>query len=152
MNRFSRVVSFVAALSAAAAMAAPVRAADGAEPRVVVYKSPDCGCCANWVEHLRSSGFVVDARNVPDIDAVKLLAGVPEDLAACHTATIAGYVVEGHVPARDIRRLLEEKPAANGIAVPGMPAGSPGMEQGGARDSYAVVLYSGKTRSVFARY
>jgi hypothetical protein len=95
---------------------------------IVVHKSPSCGCCGKWIDHLRAEGFVVKSVDTDDLGAVKQLLGVSPEHASCHTATIAGYVVEGHVPAADIRRLLAEKPAARGLAVPGMPAGSPGME------------------------
>jgi hypothetical protein len=105
--------------------ALPVRAAGTA--RIEVYKSPTCDCCSMWVEHLQASGFQVDAEDVVDLDAVKRMAGVPDHLAACHTAMVDGYVVEGHTPAAAIDKLLAERPAIRGLAVPGKPAGSPGM-------------------------
>jgi hypothetical protein len=95
-----------------------------------VIKSPYCGCCAQWVEHLRANGFTVRVTDVEDLDPVARQHGVPDELRSCHTATVGGYVIEGHVPAADIRRLLDERPQATGLAVPGMPIGSPGMEQG----------------------
>lgn len=116
---------------------APATAAD----TVVVYKSPTCNCCLRWIGHLRQAGFRVEARNETAMNALKAKLGVPGDLASCHTATVNGYVIEGHVPAQDIRRLLTEKPAATGLAVPGMPVGSPGMEQGSRVDSYKVLLF-----------
>ena len=97
-------------------------------PTVLVYKTPACGCCNGWVEHMEAAGYTVDARNVTDLMSIKLDAGVPTALSSCHTAVIDGYVVEGHVPAEQIRRLLAERPEVAGIAVPGMPTGSPGME------------------------
>jgi len=118
---------------------------------IKVWKDPNCGCCTGWVEHLRSNGFVATVTNSADMQAVKVRLGVPEELASCHTAEIAGYIVEGHVPAPAIRRLLSEKPAARGLAVPGMPIGSPGME-GGTPEVYEVILF-GKDHPVsFGRF
>jgi len=104
------------------------RAADAGPPLVQVYKSPTCGCCGKWVDHLRAAGFTVQATNVADVNQYKLEYGVPMQLASCHTAIVEGYIVEGHVPADDVIKMLREKPAIKGIAVPGMPLGSPGME------------------------
>jgi hypothetical protein len=95
---------------------------------MVVYKNPSCGCCTKWAEHLDEQGFDTEVRPVDNLDAVKQEAGVPASMASCHTAKVAGYFVEGHVPAADIRRLLKEKPDIAGLTVPGMPLGSPGME------------------------
>jgi hypothetical protein len=116
-------------------------------PKVAVFKSPTCGCCTKWVEHLRTSGFAPTATNVGDMTAVKATHHVPAALQSCHTAIVGGYVIEGHVPAADIRRLLKEHPAIAGLAVPGMPAGSPGMEGPNAKP-YDVVAFDkqGKTR------
>ncbi len=99
-----------------------------ARERVEVYKSPNCGCCKKWITHLENAGFEVRAHNVTDVPAARKQLGMPENLGSCHTAKVAGYVIEGHVPAADIQRLLREKPKALGIAVPSMPPGSPGME------------------------
>lgn len=110
------------------APAAAVLADAGEVPTILVYKTEFCGCCNGWVEHLQAAGFTVDARNVTDLMSVKLDAGVPANLSSCHTALVDGYVVEGHVPADVIRKMLAERPEAVGIAVPGMPTGSPGME------------------------
>ncbi len=100
-----------------------------AVPLIEVYKSPTCGCCGKWVEHLRANGFAVNVHEISDVDAFRAKAGVPAMLAACHTALVGGFVVEGHVPAADIRKLLAERPtSALGLAVPGMPAISPGMD------------------------
>jgi hypothetical protein len=119
---------------------------------VVVSKDPNCGCCLGWVEHLRASGFTVEARDMSDLAPVKERLGVPPDLAACHTAEVGGYVIEGHVPAGAIQRLLRERPSAKGLAVPGMPVGSPGMEvPGSPPEEYAVILF-GPRRRTFARY
>ena len=109
-------------------------------PVATVYKSPTCGCCSLWGRHLEAEGFEVVAVDRDDMTVVKDSLGVPGDLASCHTAVIDGYVVEGHVPAASIRRLLDERPDARGLAVPGMPLGSPGMEQGDRRQSYDVLL------------
>ena len=116
-------------------------------PAVAVFKTATCGCCAKWVEHLRSNGFAPTATNVDDIDAVKSKHNVPKPLHSCHTAVVGGYVIEGHVPAADIKRLLKERPAIVGLAVPGMPAGSPGME-GPPPQKYDVVSFDkqGTTR------
>ena len=113
---------------------------------VQVFKDATCGCCANWVEHLRRKGFAPTSENVADITAVKAKYGVPAQARSCHTAVVGGYVIEGHVPAADIQRLLKEKPKVAGLAVPGMPIGSPGMEGPNAR-SYDVLAFdkTGKT-------
>lgn len=108
-------------------------AGSGAGPRaagqeVVVYRSPTCGCCEGWVAHLRSRGFQVVTRDVLDVGTIKARLGVPSPLVSCHTATVGGYVIEGHVPADLILRVLAEQPTMAGLAAPGMPGGSPGME------------------------
>jgi hypothetical protein len=117
---------------------------------VTVYKSPTCGCCGKWVEHMRANGFEVTVSDMPDVTPMKDKQGVPAALRSCHTALVGGYAIEGHVPADVIKKLLTEKPNAAGIAVPGMPMGSPGME-GASKDTYSVVLFdkAGKT-SVYA--
>lgn len=113
------------------------------QPLIEVHRSPSCGCCLKWVEHLRESGFRVSVNDTDDMQAVKQRLGVPENQRSCHTAQVGGYFVEGHVPAADIRRLLKEKPKARGLAVPGMPLGSPGMEvPDGTKQPYAVELVS----------
>lgn len=114
-----------------AASSAPAVA--DALPTALVYKTPSCGCCSLWVDHMREAGFEVDARDLNDIIPVKIDAGVPPRMSSCHTTLIDGYVVEGHIPAEHVKRLLEERPDVVGIAVPGMPIGSPGMEGIGAR-------------------
>ena len=126
-------------------IAQPANAAD-----VVVYKSPTCGCCKNWISHLQENGFTVEVHNRRNMNPIKTELGVPRHLQSCHTATVGGYVLEGHVPADDIARLLKEKPAIKGLAVPGMPMGSPGME-GPRKDAYDVVTFreNGRT-TVFA--
>jgi hypothetical protein len=99
-----------------------------AKPHLSVYKSPTCGCCAKWVEYMEANGFTATVTNMPDVTPVKVSNGLPPRLGSCHTTLIAGYVIEGHVPVSDIRRLLKEKPPIAGLAAPGMPAGSPGMD------------------------
>ena len=121
-------------------------------PTVTVFKSPTCGCCAMWVEHLESAGFTVDTRDRDDMAAVKDSLGLPSDLSSCHTGVVDGYVVEGHVPAEHVVRMLEERPEALGLAVPGMPVGSPGMEMGDRRDAYDVLIVDASGEAaVFAR-
>ena len=123
-------------------------------PKMVVHKSPSCGCCSVWVEHVRAAGFQVEVRDRDDLQPVKQRLGVPYGKGSCHTAEVGGYFVEGHVPAADIQRLLQEKPKARGLTVPGMPAGSPGMEMpDGSVQAYAVELVGGDGEStVYARH
>ena len=118
---------------------------------VEVWKSPNCGCCSMWVDHLRENGFEVTAHEVDDIAAIKRMAGVPDHLQACHTARVGDYVLEGHVPATAIERLLEERPDVAGLAVPGMPAGSPGMPSA-TPDRYQVMTFGGGDAEVFATF
>lgn len=122
-------------------------------PPVTVYKSPTCGCCGDWVTHLRDNGFPVTVKARANLRPLKQQVGIPKDLAACHTAIVGNYVVEGHVPAAEIKRLLREQPDLHGISVPGMPIGSPGMERGDRVEPYKVVGFTnaGDT-SVFAEY
>src|ERR1041384_25739 len=120
-------------LASAAASIAPLVAsralfAAAPSPVITVYKSPDCECCAKWVKHLSANGFVVSPRDVARMDDIKTSMRVPEALQSCHTAVVDRYVIEGHVPADVIKKLLKEKTAVRGLAVPGMPSGSPGME------------------------
>ena len=121
---------------------------------VVVHKSPSCGCCSAWVEHMEQAGFAVDVHDTDDLGAIKEAVGLPHGMGSCHTAEVAGYFVEGHVPAGDVARLLSERPDARGLTVPGMPLGSPGMEvPSGEVEAYDVllVLPDGSTR-VFASH
>jgi hypothetical protein len=119
---------------------------------IEVYKTPTCGCCAKWVDHLKAEGFVPTVHEQPDLSSVKSKAGVPPQLRSCHTAMVGGYVVEGHVPADVIRKLLTEKPKVTGVAVAGMPVGSPGMEQGDRKDPYDVIAFTaGGNTSVYAK-
>lgn len=125
MSRSTIVALAVSALALFGAAAAQQKPAG---PLVEVFKSPTCGCCVNWVEHMRQAGFNMRTTEINDLSQIKKSRGVPADVQSCHTAIVNGYVVEGHVPAADVRRLLKEKPAIAGIAVGGMPIGSPGME------------------------
>jgi hypothetical protein len=142
---FSMFRPHLAMALGAALLVAPVTAAIAAPPPMTVYKSPWCGCCGAWVDHARAAGFTVEVKEMDDVYPIKDVAGVPYDLASCHTTSVGGYAVEGHVPADVIYRLLEEKPDVAGIAVPGMPAGSPGMEGASSApvEPYDVVLFNG---------
>jgi hypothetical protein len=130
----------------------PAFAARAAAPDVHVHKDSGCECCNAWIEHLRANGFAVTSDDRGNT-AVRAKAGIPAKLGACHTAIVDAYAIEGHVPAADIRRLLAERPKAIGLAVPGMPVGSPGMESGSRRDPYEVLLvrHDGTT-AVFATH
>ena len=116
-------------------------ASDATVKDIVVYKNPDCGCCTKWVQYLQDNDYNVTIEDTRDVPAVKQRLGVPEKLAACHTAVIDGYVVEGHITHRDIKRLLLFRPDITGIAVPGMPIGTPGMERGDSKQSYDVISF-----------
>lgn len=120
---------------------------------VVVYKSPTCECCKKWVKHMQDNGFTVVSKDVKDVIPYKIKYGVSPQTASCHTAVVQGYTIEGHVPAADVKRLLKQRPPVRGLAVPGMPVGTPGMEQGNRRDKYDVVTFDkqGKT-TVFSSY
>jgi hypothetical protein len=129
------------------------RGAPAAKPSISVWKTATCGCCGLWVEHMRQSGFDAAVVDVPDLEPIKQKLGVPPRLASCHTALVNGFVVEGHIPADAVRRLLKERPAVAGIAVPGMPIGSPGMEvPGGHKQPYAIVAFDKQGKqSLFER-
>lgn len=131
-----------------AAVNLPAIAADAVD----VYKSPYCGCCEKWVEHLQQAGFAVRTHDVNDVPAARQRLGMPERLGSCHTAKVAGYVVEGHVPAADIQRLLKEKPKAIGLAVPSMPPGSPGMESPKPVPYNTLLVQAGGATTVFAKH
>lgn len=150
----SRRMLIIGIAQAAAALSLPHRSlAAGTPPRMTVTRDPYCGCCGSWVEHIRSAGFPVDVVEIPDVMPLKAKLGVPGGLMSCHTAEIDGYVIEGHVPAGAIRRLLVERPQARGIAVAGMPTGSPGMEvPGQPPQDYEVVAFSADGQRIFARY
>lgn len=135
-------VSAATAAPAAAVQPEPTvqHVVDETLPHVVVYKSPTCGCCKMWVEHIRAGGFRVEVTSTQDMSAIKAQAGVPVGKGSCHTAKVGDYYLEGHVPADDVKRLLFEKPDARGLIVPGMVPGSPGMEQGSVHQAYDVLL------------
>jgi hypothetical protein len=140
-------------LAALAPLALLACAQAAAAATIEVVKSPYCGCCTHWVDYLRRAGFEVRVTETEDVSPTARRLGVPDDLRSCHTASIGGYAIEGHVPVADIRRLLAERPDAVGLAVPGMPIGSPGMEQGNVRQPYATVLIMRDGRRlVFARH
>lgn len=136
-------------------LAAPLAAAirlDAAGSQVQVYKTPTCSCCSKWVQHLRDNGFQVSVQDVADTVVYRRKYGVPEALMSCHTAVVEGYSLEGHVPASDIQRLLRKRPKAKGLAVPGMPVGSPGMESTRS-EAYAVMIFDDEGQSsVYQRY
>ena len=139
----------------AAAVAAPrlARAMTGAAPiPLTVYKSSSCGCCKNWVTHMQGAGFAVRVIDMDDLTAVKKNAGVPQSLQSCHTALVGAYVVEGHVPADLVKKMLAQKPQITGLAVPGMVTGSPGMEMGDSKVPYDVIAFdrAGKM-TIFAK-
>lgn len=145
MNRRLFLLSAAAGAFAAPACAAP------AAPEAVVYKTPTCGCCGGWVDHLAAAGFRTRVIVQEDLAPVRARYGVPDALTSCHTGVVGGYAVEGHVPAEDVKRLLRERPAARGVAVPGMPLGSPGMEVPGRGERYQTILIGRDGRlSVFA--
>lgn len=147
VDRRSIVLSGLAMTGlAGAALAAP-------RPRLVVYKSPSCGCCRAWSGLMTRAGFDVEIHDTDDLGPVRRKAGISPALSGCHTAFVGGYVVEGHVPPEDVVRLLKERPAAIGLTVPGMPMGAPGMETQGRHDAFntLLVLHGGASR-IFARH
>ncbi len=150
MRELSRRIFLV---GAAAVTLVPSAAQVAAQPVMRVSRDPNCGCCAGWIEHVRAAGFRADVVMLNDLTPLKARLGVPDRLASCHTAEIGGYVIEGHVPAAAIKRLLSERPSAIGLAVPGMPVGSPGMEVKGAADErYEVVLFGRGFERAYARF
>jgi hypothetical protein len=145
-----RVTGTAAAIAALLTLTVAARPAPVTE--IVVYKSPTCGCCTKWVGYLRKQGFAVVAHDTSGMTAVKAELGVPHAVASCHTAMVGGYVIEGHVPAADIERLLKEHPKVVGLAIPGMVTGSPGME-GGTPEHYKVLAFDAKGKTtVFSSY
>jgi hypothetical protein len=119
---------------------------------VEVYKTPACGCCGKWIEHLRANGFSVKVTEVSNTNTYRAKAGIPDHLGSCHTAFVNGYAIEGHVPAADIRKLLAEKPKARGLTVPGMRIGSPGMEGPGAKPYEVLLVQADGNTTVYARH
>jgi hypothetical protein len=154
MNRQGLIGTLaLGALAVLTAVAVPAQQSVAAKPTpITVYKTATCGCCAKWVEHMKAAGFAPAVTDLPELSSIKAKVGVPPNLQSCHTATVDGYVIEGHVPADVVRQLLTERPKVTGIAVPGMPMGSPGMEQGGLKDPYEVLTFNvaGKT-TVYAK-
>ena len=151
MSRSTVITLAVAVLALFGAAAAQQKPSG---PLVEVFKSPTCGCCVNWVEHLRASGFTVRTTDINDMTQIKKSRGVPPEVQSCHTAVVNGYVLEGHVPAADVHRMLKETPAIAGIAVGGMPVGSPGMESPYVKaEPFNVMSFdkTGATR-VFAKH
>ena len=147
-----RLLLLLAMLAFPAAFPAALAAQGAARPPVTVYKNPWCGCCGGWVEHMRANGFEVEAIDVEDLTPVKTAMSVPESLQSCHTAKIGSYTIEGHVPAADVLRLLQEAPeGVIGLSVPGMVAGSPGMGEGDT--PYQVISFTADgSMRVYARY
>ncbi len=153
MSRHLLITALLLAVAAAAGLtlfALPTQA-DG--PAITVNKTPWCGCCGDWVDHLRADGFDVTVHEHEDLSPVRTRLDVPLALGSCHTAEVNGYAIEGHVPAADIRRLLDERPdGVRGLAVPGMPVGSPGMEMGDRQDPYDVIAFGDRGQQVFTQY
>ena len=142
--------------ASARALAAPALAQSPPTDEIHVFKSPTCGCCNDWIKHLQTNGFKVTATNVPDSRHYRARLGMPHKLGSCHTGVVAGYAIEGHVPAREIKRLLRQRPKVLGLSVPGMPVGSPGMDGPGCNghiDPYdALLVQTDGSVSVFASY
>ena len=146
-----RILVLLLAFPLVAAAESP-EAANAPRPEVQVFKSPTCGCCTKWEKHLEARGFQIQSSHVEDLTRIKRWYGVPADSAACHTAIVDGYVIEGHVPASDVERLLRERPAVRGLIVPGMPLGSPGMESP-TPEPYSVYTFDGSGLGpVFSRH
>lgn len=145
--------ALVAAVALGGAFAAASSDAAQTLPAVTVYKDPNCGCCSLWVRHMEQAGFAVTAIETSNMPAQRAKLGVPQHVQSCHTSVVDGFVVEGHVPADDVKQLLKARPRVKGIAVPGMPIGSPGMEQGSVRHAYSVLTFdeTGRT-TVFAQH
>ena len=126
--------------------------AQGNSPQLTVYRSPTCGCCKDWVAHMKSAGFQIDDNVTSQMASIRQTYGVPEKLSSCHTALIDGYVIEGHVPAADVQRLLTERPDVVGLTAPGMPIGAPGMEMDDRSDPYTVFAFTPEATLFFANH
>jgi hypothetical protein len=153
MTRHSLVTAATTFLAVVALASTPhAQVTSGADRHLRVYKSPTCGCCASWVRYMQANGFTATTTDVADVTPIKVKNRVPTSAVSCHTTLVGGYVIEGHVPVEDVRRLLKEKPAIAGLAAPGMPAGSPGMDVANS-PPYDVLAFDkdGKT-SVFATH
>ena len=138
-------------VAAVALLGNALDAAAQAAPLVTVYKSPSCGCCGEWVKHMRANGFRVETRDVADVTPMRRRGMVPDELGSCHTAFVEGYAIEGHVPAADVWRLLRERPRVIGLSVPGMVVGSPGMETGPPQP-FSTIAFDERGARVFARH
>lgn len=149
--RMTRRQLIAAGAGLALTLAAPGRLLAGESTKIQVFKTPTCGCCGMWVDHLVESGFEVEVHDNPDLSAIKQMAGVPDHLRACHTAKIGEYTIEGHIPADAIKKLLAKRPKIKGLAVPGMPAGSPGMPSS-TPERYDVIAFGGEEDQVFMRF
>ncbi|WP_297112239.1 DUF411 domain-containing protein [uncultured Devosia sp.] len=150
----SRRIFAIGALSLAGATLMTPALAQAAAPVISIKKDPWCGCCTGWARHLEQAGFAIDVEEIEEMETVKDNLGVPTELRSCHTATIDGYVIEGHVPAEAVIALLDKRPQIQGLAVPGMPLGSPGMEGPAGRDpdEYNVMAFDGSGDFVFMRF
>lgn len=149
-TRRKRSIETSVRFTLALAFALSPLAASAASSEATVYQSPACGCCSGWVSHLKAQGFKVSTRLMSDVTPVKDRTGIPVALRSCHTAEIGGYVIEGHVPAQAIKRLLKERPEGRGLAAPGMPRSAPGMD--GPYEPYNVMLFHGRGSSVYEKY
>lgn len=152
-----KIISFIAlvllSVPTFAGESAGIEQQDSTKLNILVYRSPSCGCCGKWIQHLQENQFSVKDIVTDDMDEIKQKYGVPANLASCHTAIIDGKVVEGHVPARDIKRMLKLKNDISGISVPGMPVGTPGMEMGGRKDPFQVISFDKDGKyEVFSAY
>lgn len=155
ISRITLGVAAVAVIGLGLVVGAQQKAVAPTLPKVTVYKTSSCGCCRLWVDHMKQNGFDVQAMDVSSADVRKVskVAGLKDEDSSCHTAKIGDYIVEGHVPAADIKRLLKEKPAIAGLSAPGMPMGSPGMEQGNTKEPYDVIAFKKDgTSTVFAKH
>lgn len=135
----------------AALLALPALCLAKARPQVVVYKNAGCGCCSEWEKYMRAAGYPVESHELADLTPIKRKLGVPEKLASCHTAIVDGYVIEGHVPAADIAKILQERPKITGLAVPGMPSDAPGMDMGRG-EPYQTIAFDAKRSWLFAQH
>jgi hypothetical protein len=153
MNMITRRSLLAMPGAAVLASAMHTNADAAAPPEIKAYRNPGCGCCQKWAMGLQADGFIITMTDDPELDKRRAAAGVPLELAGCHTAILGEYVIEGHVPSEDIVRLLKEKPQALGLAVAGMPMGSPGMETGGQKEPYDVMLFTADGASkVYAKH
>jgi hypothetical protein len=151
MNASNRNLTRRLVLFAGAGFLQSARAFAAEQPVIDVHQDPSCSCCLGWIQHLQKAGFQTNVFETRDVDAVKKRLGVPDDLAACHTAEIGGYIVEGHVSAAALKRFLSEKPKMRGLAVPGMPIGFPGME-GSTPEPYDVVMFGPNGQQVYMQF